>query len=205
MLDVGEFELAGQLTHAAAAVAATVDEYVPAEQSEHTADPVNSLYFPATHAEHSPLSGPVCPTLQVHTMLDVGEFELAGHVTHAAAAVAPTVDEYVPDEQSEHADDPVTSLYFPATQAEHCAPSAPVYPALHVHVVEVLDPTVDEYDLEGHCKQTVAPFVSMYFAASQSVHATLPMFPLYFPAIHSSHEPKRPVLPALHSGMIHAD
>lgn len=157
--------MAEHATHVPATVAATVDEYVPDEQSEHKADPGMSLYFPATHPEHSAPSAPVYPTSQVHEILDDNEYELAGQVTHAAAAVAPTVDEYVPDEQSEHTADPVTSLYFPATHAEHSAPSVPVYPALHVHVPEALAPTADEYELAGHCKQTVAPFVATYCPA----------------------------------------
>jgi hypothetical protein len=37
----------------------------------HAADPVNALYFPATHAEHVPPSGPENPALQVQSVKEV--------------------------------------------------------------------------------------------------------------------------------------
>lgn len=63
---------------------------------------------------------------------------------HVAEVLAPTLAEYKPTGHSEHEADPVMSLYFPATQAEHSPPSGPVYPVTHVHVAEVLAATVDE-------------------------------------------------------------
>jgi hypothetical protein len=148
-----EYELTGQPTHAAAAVAPTVTRYVPAEQSEHPTEPLAALYFPATQAVHVPLiasfmSAYVNPALQVQAPaaeLELGafefegqaeqelaptasEYEFTGHAPQAAAADAPTVTEYVPAPQSTHAALPVLVLYFPATHRTH-APTGPVLPA----------------------------------------------------------------------------
>jgi hypothetical protein len=49
----------GQATHVELAEAPIEVEYVPAPQSVQAAVPVDSLYFPATHAVHVPPSGPV--------------------------------------------------------------------------------------------------------------------------------------------------
>jgi hypothetical protein len=46
------------------AVAPVVAENLPAIQSVHATVPLCVLYFPATHAEHTPPSGPVYPVLQ---------------------------------------------------------------------------------------------------------------------------------------------
>lgn len=62
-------------------------------------------------------------------VLPCGEFELAGHARHVAAAVAPAVVEYVPFPQSVHSALPLTVLYLPASQAVHELLSGPVYPA----------------------------------------------------------------------------
>ena len=53
VVPVGELELAGQARHAAADVAAVVEEYVPGPQSMHAAEPVTLLYFPGTHTRHT--------------------------------------------------------------------------------------------------------------------------------------------------------
>jgi hypothetical protein len=90
-------------------------QYVPATQSVQAADPVDVLYFPATHAVHGPPFDPVDPALQVQFVkaaLRAGEVELVGQTLHMS--------------------DPVTALYFPATHATHGPPSAPENPALHV-------------------------------------------------------------------------
>ncbi len=47
-----------------AEVAEVVVRYVPAVQAVHAAVPIESLYFPATHASHVPPSGPVKSRLQ---------------------------------------------------------------------------------------------------------------------------------------------
>ena len=46
-------------THVPTVEAPTAVEYVPAPQSVQLADPVDSLFFPATHAVHVPPSVPV--------------------------------------------------------------------------------------------------------------------------------------------------
>ena len=109
-----------------------------AAQSVQIALPVAILYVPATHAEQTPPSGPVNPTLQVHAAraeLPSGELELPGHVTQAAASVAPVVVEYVAAAQSAQTALPVPILYLPTTHAEQTPPSAPVYPALQVQAL----------------------------------------------------------------------
>ena len=56
------------------------------------ADPVDVLYFPATHAVHGPPSGPVDPALQVQLVkaaLPAGELESAGQAVHDASVVCP--------------------------------------------------------------------------------------------------------------------
>ena len=56
-LPAGELEFVGQVMHVEITVTAV--EYVPAPQSVQLADPVDVLYFPATHAVHVPPLGPV--------------------------------------------------------------------------------------------------------------------------------------------------
>ncbi len=57
------WESDGQATHVELAEAPTEVEYLPATQSVQAAVPVDSLYFPATHAVHVPPSGPVRQSL----------------------------------------------------------------------------------------------------------------------------------------------
>jgi hypothetical protein len=70
-LPADELEFNGQALHVELAEAPTAVEYVPVPQSVHTADPVNALYFPATHAVHVPPSGPKNPALQVQFVKEV--------------------------------------------------------------------------------------------------------------------------------------
>jgi hypothetical protein len=67
-----------QLVHRTAPVAA---EYVPVPQSVQSADPVDALYLPATHAVHVPPSGPENPALQdmhaVKEVLPTGALEVS--------------------------------------------------------------------------------------------------------------------------------
>ena len=75
--------------HRTAPVAA---EYVPARQSVHSADPVDTLYFPAAHAVHVSPTGPVDPALQVQFVkaaLPAGELEFDGQVIQFEIAEAP--------------------------------------------------------------------------------------------------------------------
>ena len=94
-------------------------------QSLQLADPVNSLYFPGTHAVHVSPSGPVHPALQVQAALPAGELDPAGHVVHVEFAEAPTAVEYVPAPQSVHSAAPVKVLYLPGMHAGHVPPSGP--------------------------------------------------------------------------------
>jgi hypothetical protein len=67
-------------------------EYVPVPQSVHAANPVDTLYFPATHAAHGPPFGPVNPVLQVQFVkaeLPAGELEFDGQTLHVMLAEAP--------------------------------------------------------------------------------------------------------------------
>jgi len=88
-------ELAGHARHAAAVVAATDVEYVPAPQLVHAAEPVVLLYEPAAHAAHGPPLGPVYPALQSATtqaaldVLATGEVKPAGHAVHDAVPDVP--------------------------------------------------------------------------------------------------------------------
>ena len=82
--------------HRTALVAPVAAEYVPAPQSVHAADPVDTLYFPASHAVHVPPTGPVDPALQVHFVkaeLPTGELEFDVHALHVELAEAPTAVE----------------------------------------------------------------------------------------------------------------
>ena len=72
---------------------------------------------------------------------------------------------------SSHAALPVCALNDPGKHAEHTPPSGPVYPVLHVHVVDVLAPRATEYELAGHAEHVpaaVAPIVDRYVPAEQS-------------------------------------
>jgi hypothetical protein len=93
---------------------------------------------------------------------------------------APVVARYLPAPQSVHLIEPIASLYVPATHAEHASPSAPVYPALHRHLVNRLLPT-KEIEFTGH-----------------PLHPPEPERSLYSPTRHNSHLcPSGPVAPAL--------
>ena len=101
-LPADEVEFDGQAMHVELAEAPTAVEYVPAPQSVQTADPVNALYLPATHAVHGPPSAPENPALQVQFVkfvLPAGEAEFGG--------------------QSLHKTDPADSLYLPVGQVVH--------------------------------------------------------------------------------------
>ena len=158
----GELELSGHTEHVPEVLAPITSEYVPVPQSVHATLPLLVLYFPATHPVHTPPFGPDDPALQVHTVLDAAELELAGHAIQVDETVAPTVTEYVPLEQSKQAVDPLTSLYLPATHAVHVPPFAPVYPALHEHAV-MTELELGAFAFRGQAKHTpdvLAPSVA---------------------------------------------
>jgi hypothetical protein len=172
--------------HRTAPVAA---EYVPAPQSVHSADPVDDLYFPATHAAHVSPTGPVDPALQVQFVKDAlpaGEFEFDGQTLHVELVEAPSAVEYVPATQSEQVAVPVNTLYFPDTQAEQVPPSGPENPASQVQFVKSKLPS-DELEFDG-----------------QSLHV-VPVNVLYCPATHPVHgPPSGPVDSALQVQLVKA-
>jgi hypothetical protein len=76
--------------------APTAVEYIPAQQVEQVALPVNDLYVPATHAAHEPPSGPVDPALQVQLVkaeLPAGALEFDGQSLHVMLDETPTAVE----------------------------------------------------------------------------------------------------------------
>ena len=87
------------LEHVDLAVAPIGDvqvEFSRAPQSLHSADPVISLYFPATQAVQFSPSCPEYPMLQVQLVKDglpEGERELGGQARHVDSEVAATVAE----------------------------------------------------------------------------------------------------------------
>lgn len=173
---------------------------MPAEQSEHTAEPLTVLYLPATQAVHVPPFAPVYPILQAHAALaelELGALALAGQATQVEDALAPAVPEYVASPQSVHASLPVVALYLPATHTEHTPPFGPEYPTLQAH--DVLDAA--ELELAGQATQVesaVAAIVTEYVPAEQSEQAAEPLTALYLPATHPEHVPPfAPVYPAL--------
>ena len=70
-LPAGELEFDGQALHVELAEDPIAVEYVPAAQSLQTAEPVDALYLPASHAVHVPPSGPENPALQVQFVKEV--------------------------------------------------------------------------------------------------------------------------------------
>ncbi len=59
-----ELAFPGHVEHVETDVAPTVAEYFPAKQLLHSPTPEEFLNFPATHAVHTPPSGPEKPALQ---------------------------------------------------------------------------------------------------------------------------------------------
>ena len=95
------------------------------------------LYVPATHCVHALPCWPVEPVLQVQSissLLATAELENAGQPKQTFD-VAATLVEYVFTGQFVHTPAPAITLYVPAAHGAHAAPFAPVYPALHSHVL----------------------------------------------------------------------
>ncbi len=183
-LPAGQLEFDGQTLHVELADAPTAVEYVPVPQSVHRDDPLNALYFPATHAVHVPPSGPVHPVLQVQLVkaaLPAGELEFDGQPIHIELDPL----EYVPAPQSVHTADPVDTLYFPVTHAVHVPPSGPVHPVLQVQLVKAALPA-GELEFDGQTLHVELTAVE-YVPAPQSVHSADPVDALYFPATHAVH------------------
>jgi hypothetical protein len=106
-----------QSVHDASADPPVSARYLPAPQAVHAADPVDALYFPATHAVQAPPAGPLHPALQVQlvkAVLPAGEMVFDGQAMHVEFAEAPTAVEYVPVPQSVHG----TKAFQEATKPE---------------------------------------------------------------------------------------
>ncbi len=88
-LPAGELEYDGQTLHVELVEDPIVVEYVPATQSEQVAVPVDSLYFPATHAVHGPPFVPIDPALHVQFALPTDELEFNGQSLHVMLDEAP--------------------------------------------------------------------------------------------------------------------
>ena len=162
----------------------------PAKQLLQASLPIVALYLLMPQSVHVPPFGPVEPALQVHAVsvgLATGESELVGHAKQVAFSVAPTVSEYVPEEQGEHSDDPCTCLYVPAIHAVHSMPSGPVKPALQIQSEAAsLAAGASEFAVHSeHVLSAVAPLAVEYLPAPHSVHASLPLPALYAPASHA--------------------
>jgi len=97
------------------------------------------LYFPASQASQE-FSAAFLPYPLLHVQfgritLPAFEIEPAGHEIHVDLLVAANELENVFRGHSEHADDPLTSLYCPLVHALHIPPSGPLYPALQMQPV----------------------------------------------------------------------
>jgi hypothetical protein len=108
-----------------------------------------------------------------------------------------------------HAPEPVALFHVPVGHGEHGPPSGPVWPALHVQMLDALQPLHDAPELVAHATQvpaSVAPVVVEYVPAAQSVHTILPVAILYLPATHVVHVPPfGPVKPALQVQAVSAE
>ena len=118
--------------------------YLPARQAWHTdavLAPSSDEYLPSLHPTQSDMS----------SLPEDVRYVPAGHKAHVDSSWAPSDAEYLPAWHSLHAAVPGELLYVPTPQAWHGPPSAPVYPALHWHVV--LPALLPEY--AGHARHAV--------------------------------------------------
>ena len=169
----------------------------------HCAVPTTVLNFPATHSAHGPLFGPDAPALQMQSAcasLPAAESEFGGHGLHTVSALAPTVVEYLPAIQFEHAAFPAEGLNFPATHCVQGPPLAPDEPALQVQAV-LIELPAGEFE-KGvhpvHVDSAICATPIENFPAPQSVHAASPAATLYFPVAQPMQVPPfRPVYPGL--------
>jgi len=81
--------------------------------------------------------------------LPATEFEFPGQGPHAAADTAAVLALYKLSPQSVQGVEPETSLYDPAAHAEHGPPFAPVYPALQMQAVAIVD-AIGDCEFAGH-------------------------------------------------------
>jgi hypothetical protein len=155
---VVEYVPAPQSVQVLAVEAPVAVRYFPAPQSVHAAEPSNSLYFPAAHAEHVPPSAPVYPALHrqlLESPLPRTEIECSGQVLQGA--------------------EPELGLYFPATHSSQVCPSSPVAPALQVQSVRRADPA-GEFEFTGQTSQVGLPSAD-HEPAEHCWHVSAPVAP----------------------------
>jgi len=119
------------------------------------------LNVPATHARHTPPSGPVYPLLHTHSALEPPDCEFAPQFEHTKTDVAPITLEKVFAEQLVHTAVPVTLLYLPGTHNAHGPPLGPLAPVLQIHDVTTELPAT-ELELSAqlrHLSELFAPSV----------------------------------------------
>jgi hypothetical protein len=166
ILPPGDAEFDGQLVQVPASVAPTTAEYELAPQLMH---------------------------VLAKEALSVAEYLPAPQSTQELATVAPVIGRYLPAPQSVHATAPVITLYFPAAQAPHGPPFAPVNPMLQIQEVKAILPPGDT-ESDGQLVQVpapVAPTTAEYELAPQSMHVLAKEAPTvaeYLPASQSTQE-----------------
>ena len=109
----------------------TAVENVSVSQFEHTTEPTEVLYFPATQPAHSTPSGPVYPALHRHfaiAPLPSTDCVYSGQSTHGLL-IAATAVEYVSAKQFVHTAGPVVGLNVPATHAAQATFCSGIEPA----------------------------------------------------------------------------
>jgi hypothetical protein len=120
-------------------------------------------------------------------VLEIGEYELAGHARHVAAAEAPVAVEYVPAEHPVHALALTTVENDPGAQFVHPPPDTYV-PAAQPADTHTLEPAIDVLP-DSHAVHAPAE-VPEYVFAGQFVQVDAyiaPVAPEYFPAVHAVH------------------
>jgi hypothetical protein len=137
-----EYVLTPHSVHCSEDTAPGVDDLNPAPHLEHVVAPSCELYDPALQIWHVALGAPRWfvrnPLRQWQSdcrVLPISDVELAWHAKHTLLDVAATTPEYVLFPHSVHTSGPTVGLYVPCTHAIHTAPSAPVYPALHLQSI----------------------------------------------------------------------
>ena len=96
---------------------------------------------------------------------------------------------YVLLPHSVQAAEPFASLKLPASHAWHSAPSGPVYPLLHVQLVNAALPT-PENACAGqslHVESEIWAVAVEYLPSPHREHGAEPFTSLYLPAMHATH------------------
>ncbi len=158
--------VAGHTVHTAAA---DTTDSEPISQFAHALSPVEFLYWPGTHAEHTPPFIPVNPRSHVQLAGDPLEFAALEFLGHAVQFGLPS-PENVLTGQAAHALAPA-SEYAPAGQFSHA--------------LAALAPSELEYDPAGQIIHALVPS-SEYEPAEQVIHALAPASE-YFPAAQIRH------------------